>query len=142
MSSGSGLVVNGTEGIGTPTQFYFVSYPDGEVRRITNDLNYYDGVSLTADNNTLATVQGNLVANIWVVGLSDANNAKLITSGGNTWGPAWTPDNRIVYVLHEVNRKRLWIMSSDGSKSAPMPSTAGRYAFKPRVSANGQMVYG
>ena len=37
ISSGIGLVVNGREGIGTPMQFYFVSSPDGEVRRITSD---------------------------------------------------------------------------------------------------------
>jgi len=142
ISNGSGLVINGNEGIGTPSQFEYVSYPDGEVRRITNDLNYYDGVSLTADDSTLATVQGNLVANIWVAGLSDANNAKPITTGGHAWGPAWTPDNRIVYVLNEVNRKRLWIMSSDGSKSTPQPGAEGTFVSAPRVSANGQIVYG
>ena len=57
------------EDIGTPSQVDFVSYPDGEVRRITNDLNYYFGVSLTADDRTLATVQLNLAGNIWVAAL-------------------------------------------------------------------------
>ena len=142
VSDGSGLVVTGMEGIGTPSQFEFVAYPDGEVRRITNDLNYYYGVSLTADDSTLATVQDNMVANIWVAGLSDAINAKPITTGGHAWVPAWTPDNRIVYVLDEVNRKRLWIMSSDGSKSTPLPGAEGAYVFRPRVTANGQIVYG
>ena len=142
ISSGSGLVVNGNEGIGTPRQFEYVSYPDGGVRRITNDLNYYSGVSLTADDSTLATVQGNLVANFWVAGLSDAIYAKLITTGGNTWAPAWTPDNRIVYVLQEVNRKRLWIMSSDGSKSTPLPGATETYVSTPQVTANGEIVYG
>ena len=142
ISSGSGLVVDEREGIGTPMQFYFVSSSDGEVRRITNDLNYYGGVSLTADDNTLATVQSTMVMNIWVASLSDAINAKPITTGGHAWAPAWTPDNRIVYVLDEVNRKRLWMMSSDGSKSAPLPGTEGAFVFGPRVSANGQIVYG
>jgi Tol biopolymer transport system component len=142
ISSGSGLVVNGQEGIGTPSQFDYVFYPDGEVRKITNDLNYYYGVSLTADNNTLATVQGNLVSNIWVADLSDADNAKPITTSGNAWGGAWTPNNRLVYVLNEVNRKRLWMMSSDGSKSVPLPNGGGTFVFAPQVTANGQIVYG
>jgi Tol biopolymer transport system component len=141
ISNGSGLVVNVTEGIGTPAQFEYVSYRDREVRRITNDLNYYFVVSLTADDSTLATVQGNMVANIWVAALSDANNAKPITTGGHAWAPAWTPDNRIVYVLNEVNRKRLWIMSSDGSKSTPLPGAEGTFVSAPRVPANGQIVY-
>ena len=141
-SDGSGLVVAGIGDIGTPSQFEFVANPDGEVRGITNDLDYYDGVSLTADDSTLATVQGNLVANIWVAGLSDAINAKPITTGGHAWAPAWTPDNRIVYALNEVNRKRLWIMSSDGSKSTPLPGAEGTFVSAPRVSANGPIVYG
>jgi Tol biopolymer transport system component len=143
VSNGSGLVVNVMEGsIGTPSQFDYVSYPDGEVRRITNDLNYYVGVSLTADDSTLATVQSNLVANIWVAGLAEATNAKPITTGGHDWLPAWTPDNRIVYVLDEVNRKRLWMMSSDGSKSTPLAGAEGTSVSRPRASANGQIVYG
>ena len=142
ISSGSGLVVNGREGIPTPMQLEYVSYPDGEVRRITNDLNYYSGASLTADNSTLATVQSTMVVNIWVASLSDAVNAKPVTTGGHAWQPAWTPDNRIVYALDEVNRRRLWIMSSDGSKSAPLPGAVGTFAFRPRVASNGQIVYG
>jgi Tol biopolymer transport system component len=141
-SDGSGLVVAGIGDIGTPSQFEFVANPDGEVRGITNDLNYYYGVSLTADDSTLATVQDNMVANIWVADLSDAINAKPITTGGHAWVPAWSPDNRIVYVLDEVNRQRLWIMSSDGSKSTPLPGAEGASVVRPRVSANGQIVYG
>jgi hypothetical protein len=81
-------MVNGRqEVIGTPMQFEHVSYPDGEVRRITNDLNYYLGVSLTADDKTLATVQSTMVMNIWVASLSDAINAKPITTGGHAWDP-------------------------------------------------------
>jgi serine/threonine protein kinase/Tol biopolymer transport system component len=143
ISSGSGLVVNAREGkVVEPMQFEYVSYPDGEVRRITNDLNYYVGVSLTADDKTLATVQSTMVMNIWVASLSDAINAKPITTGGHAWTPAWTPDNRIVYALDEVNRRRLWMMSSDGSKSSPLPGAVGTFDFRPRVSANGQIVFG
>jgi len=140
ISTGSGLVVSGPEAPGAPIQFEHVSYPDGEIRRITNDLNKYLGVSLTADDSTLATIQANEIENLWVAGLSDAINAKPITTGGHARTPSWTPDNRIVYVLDEVNRKRLRIMSSDGSKSTPLPGTERAYIFRPRVSENGQIV--
>jgi Tol biopolymer transport system component len=52
------------------------------------------------------------------------------------------PSLWIVYVLDEVNRKRLWMMSSDGSKSSLLPGAEGTFVFGPRVSANGQIVYG
>ena len=38
-----------------------------------------------ADDKTLATVQSTMVMNIWVASLSDAINAKPITTGGHAW---------------------------------------------------------
>ncbi len=40
----------------------FLSYPSGKMRQITNDLNVYSGISLTADAKTIATTQNNLNA--------------------------------------------------------------------------------
>ena len=41
----------------------FLSYPSGKMRQITNDLNVYSGISLTADAKTIATTENNLNAN-------------------------------------------------------------------------------
>ena len=51
---GRGLIVNGKEKRAGAAQIGYISYPNGEVRRITNDLNYYQGVSLTADSRALS----------------------------------------------------------------------------------------
>src|SRR5215469_11301200 len=48
-------------------QLWMVSYPGGEARRITNDLNFYTGASITSDGATLATVQLTLTGNLWLV---------------------------------------------------------------------------
>ncbi len=40
----------------------FLSYPSGKMRQLTNDLNVYSGISLTADAKTIATTQNNLNA--------------------------------------------------------------------------------
>jgi serine/threonine protein kinase len=40
----------------------FLSYPSGKMQQITNDLNVYSGISLTADARTIATTQNNLNA--------------------------------------------------------------------------------
>jgi dipeptidyl aminopeptidase/acylaminoacyl peptidase len=40
----------------------FLSYPSGKIRQITNDLNVYSGISLTADARTIATTQNDLNA--------------------------------------------------------------------------------
>src|SRR5215204_3291347 len=50
------------------TQVWFLPYPSGQARRITNDLNGYGEVSLglTADSNTIATIQQTTLSGIWI----------------------------------------------------------------------------
>ena len=58
LGDGSGLVLDAADQSSSLLpQLWFVAYPSGEARRITNDLNRYFGVSLTADSSALVTVQ-------------------------------------------------------------------------------------
>ncbi len=66
LRDGSGLVVIAAEEQDSNSQIWFVSYPSGKVRRITNDLNDYLNVSLTADSSSLVTVQFERVSDIWM----------------------------------------------------------------------------
>jgi Tol biopolymer transport system component len=52
----------------TPSQhqIWRISYPAGNLSRITNGRNDYVGVSLTADGGTLATVEHRTTSNIWI----------------------------------------------------------------------------
>ena len=43
-----------------------ISYPEGKALRLTNDLSSYDGVSVTADRNTLVTTRTERRASIWI----------------------------------------------------------------------------
>jgi Tol biopolymer transport system component len=51
---------------GTFSQLWRVTYPGGEVSRLTNDLSSYGGVSLTADRKTLATARTDARTSVWV----------------------------------------------------------------------------
>ncbi|HEV3306332.1 MAG TPA: DUF1990 family protein [Candidatus Sulfotelmatobacter sp.] len=55
VSDGRGLILNATEQTGGVLQVAYLSYTNGDVRRITSDPNDYIGVSLTADSRILAT---------------------------------------------------------------------------------------
>ena len=94
---GRGLVANTQERSGGPTQVVYVSYANGEVRRITSDLNNYSNVSVTADSRVVATVQLEFLADAWVAPLAALDSAKSITSHGSLGYPTWSPDGRIVY---------------------------------------------
>jgi serine/threonine protein kinase len=57
ISDGRGLIVDTQDPWWGPIQISYVSYPNGEVHSITNDLNRYQTISLTADSRVLAIGQ-------------------------------------------------------------------------------------
>lgn len=59
LSDGSGFIMNARDEASAPElalQIWRVSYPRGEASRITNDLNNYMRVGVSADGNTLMAV--------------------------------------------------------------------------------------
>ena len=91
LSDGSGLIVSARDPESNLNQIWHLSYPEGQARKITNDLNGYGGVSLAADSSALVTVQSELVFNLWLVPPMDSIRARPITSGKQfTAGGSWT----------------------------------------------------
>ena len=150
LGDGSGLIVAAVpELISTGTQLWYVSYPRGEVRRVTNDLNAYgtSSLGLTADSRTLVTVQADKSAQLWVV--APGGEAKQITSGkydGDSL--AWSADGRILYTAPSGEQSDIWSINADGSANKQLTSDAyteglgcvssdGRYAvFSSNRSGN------
>jgi Tol biopolymer transport system component len=133
---GRGLVANTQEQSGGPLQIAYVSYANGNVRRITSDLNSYRGVSVTADSRVVATVQWESFDDAWVAPMAALDSAEPITSHGSLGFPTWSPDGRIVYRGADTN---IWLMGSDGSNPKQLTSNAGGNFF-PRVSPDGHYI--
>jgi eukaryotic-like serine/threonine-protein kinase len=138
---GSGVVVHASEEAFFFAQLWLVSYPGGEARRITNDLNDYRGVSLTADSNSLVTVQGDMSTNVWLAPSGAVNRAKQITSGkaDGANGIAWTPDGRIVYSSHASGNLDIWIMDAEGGNQTQLTNDP-RMDYTPTVSPDGRYI--
>jgi Tol biopolymer transport system component len=135
---GRGLVAVTQARSGGPTQIAYVSYANGDVRRITSDLNYYYSVSVTADSRVVATVQWEGLANdAWVAPMAALDSAKPITSHGSLSYATWSPDGRIVYSSDADGN--IWLMGSDGSNPKQLTSNAGGN-FLPRVSPDGHYI--
>jgi eukaryotic-like serine/threonine-protein kinase len=122
LGDGSGLIVAAVpELISTGTQLWYISYPGGEVRRVTNDLNAYgtSSLGLTSDSKTLVTIQADKSTQLWVVAPGeDVSKAKQITNGkydGDSL--AWTTDGRILYTVPSGEQSDIWSINSDGSAS-------------------------
>jgi serine/threonine protein kinase/Tol biopolymer transport system component len=144
LADGSGLVLDASDQSSSLLpQLWYVAYPSGEARRITNDLNRYYGVSLTGDSSALVTVQGEVSSSIWVAPQGNATVARRITSGSGTgeglYGVASLPNGGVLYTSITSGHSDIWSMSADGSNPAQLTVNAGNNG-DPAVSADGQTV--
>jgi eukaryotic-like serine/threonine-protein kinase len=130
-------------------QLWQVSYPDGEPRRITNDLNVYTDVSITADGSAIAAIQAAILASLWVVPTADnavSSGAKQITSGvgraDGFLGVSWMPDGRILYAYFDRGESRLATISPNDSQSADLPLATGLYSAPSACGDGHTIVFG
>lgn len=142
LSDGSGMIVAAADKESYPSQqIWHVSYPGGEARRITNDTNDYDGISLTADSSALGTVQTQQNSNIWIAPGGDASRATQITSNNSDGfsGLCWTPDGRIVYTSRTRSLVNIYIVNKDGAGQKQLTADA-RACLGPSVSPDGRYI--
>lgn len=143
LSDMSGLIMTAQpESSSIGTQIWFVPYDSSPTRRITNDLNGYGEVSLgvTADSNTIATIQLINVSGIWVTSANDdESHARQILRTSVPDAVAWTPDGRIVYASRTGENWDIWIANPDGTDSKQL--TADAFVDqRPSVSGDGRYI--
>ncbi|HEX8566481.1 MAG TPA: winged helix-turn-helix domain-containing protein [Pyrinomonadaceae bacterium] len=143
LSDGSGILTTVSDYSFGPYQIWHVSYPDGKVRKVTNDLSNYGNISLTSDSRNMVSVQSDIRPFVWVLPVAETAKAKQITLSPGTrndyWGFSWTPDGKIVYVSTANDNHDIWIMNSDGSNQKQL--TFGEHSdFDPSVSPDGRHI--
>jgi TolB protein len=150
--SGDSLIVAARETTLSQPQLWEVSYPSQSLRRLTNNLNGHTSVSITSDGNAIVTGEIYAKSAIWVSPDLKPENAKpIMPATGDTFGFAWTPDNRIVYVSEQTGDTEVWIMNDDGGnakaltsdrffKTVPVVSPDGRYIVYASIEGGGTLV--
>ncbi|HEV8370570.1 MAG TPA: protein kinase [Pyrinomonadaceae bacterium] len=119
LPDGSGLIIAAQEK--TPpqstSQIWFVDYPGGESRTLTSDVGYYQGLSLTADANTLITTRTSQNSKIWIASVLAQNNVEELPASKNkgSGGLTWTPEGHIVYASNETGSMEIWATRGNGS---------------------------
>jgi Tol biopolymer transport system component len=124
-------------------QIWQVTYPEGVRSRVTNDLNTYFGLSLSSDATSLATVQAEITASVYIA--EGADKAPRRVSGGpgradGNNGLAWMPDGRIVFSSTASGLPQLWITDANGQNATQLTSLPGP-AGAPSPSADGKWIY-
>jgi Tol biopolymer transport system component len=126
-------------------QVWMMDYPDGRIRRVTNDLGTYRAIGLTQNAKTFTTVQAQGLVNLWVLPEGNATkairlptgNIAFYSSAGNNL--SWTPDNRIVFVSNEGGNADVWLADPDGGNRKQLTAN-GANNFAPAVSADGRYI--
>jgi serine/threonine protein kinase/Tol biopolymer transport system component len=141
LPDGSGLLLAAMDKTGLPVQLWVVTYPGGAVRRISNDLNNYLSVDISADGKSIVSAQLNQTASLWVGPVIDADRARQITTGrmDGVNGASFTPDNRIVYTGNHAENWDLFIVDADGGNGRQL-SFDRRYHEGVAVCEKGQSV--
>ena len=139
----SGLIMTAQpESSSIGTQVWFLPYPSGQARRITNDLNGYGEVSLglTSDSSTIATLQQVISSSIWTTRANeDASQAREILKTNLPETVAWTPEGKIVYASRTGENWDIWTANNDGSE--PKQLTADSFIDQqPSVCGDGRYV--
>ena len=121
-------------------QLWRLSSDDGAERRLTNDVNDYWRVSVTADGSALLTSQQERPGNVFVASMADAHRARQITAGVAGYDTlAWMPENRLVYTDLNNGIYDIWTMEGDGSGQKRLTANAGNNKF-PAVSSDGRYI--
>jgi Tol biopolymer transport system component/DNA-binding winged helix-turn-helix (wHTH) protein len=134
---GRGIIMNATDPATKIAQLYYVSYPDGETRRITNDLVSYTTVSVGGEMIMAGKVERQ--SRVWVTNWPNPRPARQVIERDVADGFAWTPDGRIVYDTNDDGRLHLWLADSTGSQRQQL-SPDNAEERQPEVSPDGKMI--
>jgi hypothetical protein len=132
----SGALVGEAAHVGEAPQLWRLPFPEGEPQRITNDASTYTSVSLSADSSVLATVQTNVVLNIWTAPATTAGGGAATPPAQLTFGAgrydgsrslAWAPDGRLFYHSLAGGSDDIWVMNADGTGQRRLTDGKGTY---------------
>jgi TolB protein len=120
----SGLVMVGNREAAEPIQIWHLHYPSGETRRITNDSNSYNRLSLSADGRLMVALHQKRVTSLWIGPADDPRSAQQVTfgAGGYRGQLSWTPEGRLVFDSEAGNSTAISIMDADGSNQRHLTS--------------------
>ena len=129
LPDGSGLLY-ASPGAGSklgPSQLWIFTLPNGEPRRLTNDLNEYQDVSLTEDGRNLISRQKQMSSSIWIASAANPSQAQELPGSGQmdgVRGLAWLPQGHLLYQGSEIE-SQIWQMDADGSHRQQLTRLSG-----------------
>lgn len=122
------------------SQIWRFSVADGEMRRVTNDLNSYRLPFINLAGTVISTSQERAATTLHI---RDERAGTQYSLGGDQNGysnASWTPDGRIVFTSFEDGSDAVWIINADGSGKRRITDGRDGVELSPRVSGDGRSI--
>ena len=137
------LVMVAQENSASPRQVWLLDSVTGEARRITNDTNNYNRLSLASRPGVIGALSAKQVSNVWLIPAGGGAGRQItIAAGGYRGELSWTPDGKIVYESEAGVSPAISVMETDGSGARLLTGelTGREYMGLPQVSPDGRYI--
>jgi serine/threonine protein kinase len=136
----SGLLLAAQDRTGSPAQVWILNRTDETFRRISNDLNEYLSVSISADGKKIASAQQNQSTQVWAGPASTPDRLSQITNSRKDTRVAFTPDDRIVYLSNTPSGWDLFVTDTSGANVRQV-SYDGEFRSTPALCEKGASIF-
>lgn len=144
-ADGKSIIASASDG--KNFQLWKINYPDGKAERITNDLNDYLGISISADGKKLLVRQRSYFSNIWVGDGKNIESFRQLTQGfarnEGLKGLAWIGSDKIVYTANydKIRDWNLWIINPADNSRQQLTSDSETQNEYPVISPDGNSIF-
>ena len=137
LADGSGIVVSTAEAPGAPWQLQLLAYPNGEVRKVTNDPNNYIHVSGARDSSLFLTLNTEEDSSVWQVSVGDGAPRDVlgVVQKKGVSEILWDGAGKFLYTISDGNHTNLWVQEA-GAAARQLTFEADN--FKPVQSPDGR----
>lgn len=140
----TGLIVNAVDVKTKLPQIYYWSYPDGAERRVTNDLNDYKGLSITADGKSIVSQRTEQNRELWFMPAGDAAQARQLTikKEQDCETVNWLTNDSLVFDADEngyYQTHNIWLLKIGDGEPQQLTKGAGDNRL-PAASPDGKMI--
>ncbi len=141
---GSGLFVTARERITASAQIWLLSYPGGAASRITNDLQSYDWLSVSADSRMLMAEKVVGACNLWIGSLDDPGNIKQVTFDDSEVtgrsGLSLAADGMVIFTAEYSGNLDLWQIDADGEGLKQLTANTSDWSGRQQISKDGKYI--
>jgi serine/threonine protein kinase len=142
LKDGSGFLLSARENEDSSYQIWQTSYPQGQIKSITNDINNYFNFDLSADGKTIVAFKGDSSSSVWSFEPATKESKQILSENRNAQGNGGfveTPEGKFIYTRRDGKTISIWSMNKDFSNQQKL-SNELETAYSLTLTPDGQNI--